>query len=64
MLRLGTVEILALLAIVILIFGVGRISKLGGELGQGLRLFKKSLFAKEENEDREPQSSTNSTPEK
>ncbi|MHB0922453.1 MAG: twin-arginine translocase TatA/TatE family subunit [Bellilinea sp.] len=36
-------EILVVLAIVILLFGVGRISKIGGELGSGIRSFRKGL---------------------
>lgn len=51
MFRFGTIEIIALLAIVILVFGVGRISKIGGELGQGLRSFKKGLSGEEKEEE-------------
>jgi sec-independent protein translocase protein TatA len=36
-------EILIVLAIVLLLFGVGRISKIGGELGSGIRSFRKGL---------------------
>ncbi len=50
MFRLGTIELLALLGIVILVFGVGRISKIGGELGQGIRSFKKGLTGEEHKE--------------
>lgn len=41
--RLGAPELLILLAIVILLFGVGRISKISGELGKGIRSFKEGL---------------------
>ena len=41
--RLGAPELLILLTIVILLFGVGRISKISGELGRGIRSFRKSL---------------------
>ena len=41
MLRLGPVELLIILAIVVLIFGVGRIGKIGKELGTGMREFRK-----------------------
>lgn len=51
MFRFGTIEIIALLAIVILVFGVGRISKIGGELGQGLRSFRKGLSSEEQEEE-------------
>ena len=43
MLRLGPVELLIILAIVVLIFGVGRISRVGKELGTGIREFRKGL---------------------
>lgn len=41
-------EILIVLAIVLLLFGVGRISKIGGELGSGIRSFRKGLKGDEE----------------
>jgi sec-independent protein translocase protein TatA len=40
---IGTPELILILAIVILIFGVGRIGKIGKELGQGLRSFREGL---------------------
>ena len=36
-------EVLLLLVVVVLLFGVGRISKVAGELGSGVRAFKKGL---------------------
>lgn len=42
---LGTTELLIILAIVILIFGVNKIPKLGKGLGEGIRNFKSSLKA-------------------
>jgi hypothetical protein len=35
--NLGTLELLLILVVVILPFGTGRISQLGGEIGQGLK---------------------------
>ncbi len=43
MMGLGTTELIIVLAIVILLFGVGRISKIGYELGGGIRTFRKVL---------------------
>lgn len=40
---IGPLELLVILAIVILIFGVGRIGKVGGELGTGIRAFREGL---------------------
>ena len=45
---LGAPELLIVLVIVILIFGVGRIANIGGELGKGINAFRKGLKADEE----------------
>ena len=37
---MGWAEIVLVLVIVLLVFGVGRISKIAGELGEGIRAFK------------------------
>lgn len=55
---LGTWELLIILVIVILVFGVGRISKLGGELGKGIRSFREGV--REGREDGEPDSDQDS----
>ncbi len=41
--ELGTPELLIILVIIILLFGVGRIGKIAGELGKGLRSFKEGM---------------------
>jgi sec-independent protein translocase protein TatA len=41
--RIGPLELIIILAIVLLLFGVGRIGKIAGELGSGIRQFKKGL---------------------
>jgi sec-independent protein translocase protein TatA len=43
MVRFGVPELLIILAVVVLLFGVGRIGKVAGELGNGIRAFKKGL---------------------
>lgn len=48
--RLGPTELLIILAIVVLLFGVGRISRLGGELGQAVGNFRKGMDASKEEE--------------
>jgi sec-independent protein translocase protein TatA len=40
---LGPTELIIILVIVIVLFGVGRISKIAGELGTGIRSFKEGL---------------------
>ena len=42
-LRFGSTELIIILVIVILLFGVGRIGKSAGELGQGIRSFKEGI---------------------
>ncbi|MFH1635585.1 MAG: twin-arginine translocase TatA/TatE family subunit [Chloroflexota bacterium] len=41
--RVGPFELIIILAIVIMLFGIGRISKIAGELGSGIRAFKDGL---------------------
>jgi sec-independent protein translocase protein TatA len=51
MFRFGTTELIIILAVVILLFGVGRIGKIAGELGSGIRAFKEGLSGdKEDNQ--------------
>jgi sec-independent protein translocase protein TatA len=45
---LGAPELLIILIIVILVFGVGRIANIGGELGKGISAFRKGLKDDEE----------------
>ena len=49
---LGAPELLIVLVIVILIFGVGRIANIGGELGKGINAFRKGI--KSDDEDKKP----------
>ncbi len=50
MLGLGPLELGIILVIIIIIFGVGRISKVGGELGKGIKAFKDGLESGDEEE--------------
>jgi sec-independent protein translocase protein TatA len=47
--RLGAPELLLILAVVVILFGVGRIGKIGKELGTGMREFRKGLQGDDEN---------------
>jgi sec-independent protein translocase protein TatA len=49
--RFGATELIILLIIVILLFGVGRIGKIAGELGSGLREFRKAVSPEEKKEE-------------
>ena len=41
--HLGPTELIIILAIVLVLFGVGRLAKISGELGSGIREFKKGV---------------------
>ncbi len=48
--QLGAPELLIILVIVLLLFGVGRIGRIAGELGNGIRAFRKGLKGDEDEE--------------
>jgi len=52
-------ELIILLVVVVLLFGVGRISKVAGELGSGVRAFKKGLTGQEEEDEKDSESKKN-----
>lgn len=45
---LGTTELVLILAVVVILFGVGRVSRIGGEMGSAIREFRKGLKGDEE----------------
>ena len=49
--NLGGAELIIILVIVLLIFGVGRIARVGRELGTGIREFRKGLSSDEQPKD-------------
>ena len=49
--RFGVPELLIVLVIIILLFGIGRISRISGELGKGIRSFKQGLKGEDETEE-------------
>lgn len=56
MFHLGTTELIIVLVIILLLFGVGRISKLAGELGKGVRAFRTGISGSNEEARTEEQS--------
>jgi sec-independent protein translocase protein TatA len=51
MFNFGTTELIIILVIVVLLFGIGRISKVAGELGKGVRSFKDGLKGEDQAEE-------------
>lgn len=60
--NLGGGELLIILVIVLLLFGVGRVSKIGGELGSAVANFRKGLSdgEKQKNAEAKPSDSGDS----
>ena len=48
--QLGPIELLLLLLIVIILFGVGRVGRIGGELGTAIREFRRGLQGGDDDE--------------
>ena len=53
--HLGPLELGIILVIVILLFGVGRIGKIAGEMGTGVRAFRDGLKGPEKEEKKDEQ---------
>lgn len=58
---LGGWELIIILIIVVLIFGVGRISKIGGELGQGIKAFREGASEGKDDAKKDAEKSDEST---
>ena len=60
---IGAPELLIILVIVILLFGVGRVGKIGGELGSAVGNFRKGLEeGSKKNPDKEAEPTKEETP--
>lgn len=55
--NLGPTELIIILVIVLLLFGVGRVSRIGGELGSAVRNFREGL-----NDGSKPKTEETATP--
>jgi sec-independent protein translocase protein TatA len=55
---LGPTELIIIFVIILLLFGVGRISKISGELGSGIRSFREGLQGADKEKDK-PQEEEN-----
>jgi sec-independent protein translocase protein TatA len=58
--HLGPLELVIILVIVVLLFGVGRIGKIAGELGTGVRSFRDGLKSPEDEAEKETEQDKNS----
>lgn len=56
--RPGLPELLIILVVVLLLFGPGRIAKIAGELGKGIRSFKDGVGTQEEKLEEKPAEDT------
>ena len=50
--KLGIPELLIILVIVLLLFGVGRVSKISGELGSAIKAFRKGIKDEDKTEEK------------
>ena len=51
--RLGGLEIVGIILVVLLLFGPGRIAKVAGEMGRGIKAFKDGITGKGNSEEEE-----------
>jgi sec-independent protein translocase protein TatA len=56
--HLGFPEIIAVLLIILLLFGPGRIEKLASEMGKGIRSFRDGMQGNKEDEEDKPEQTT------
>ncbi len=56
--RIGPTELIIILVIVMIVFGVGRLPEIGGALGKSIRSFKRSVTGDDEDEKAETVKST------
>ena len=58
MFGLRPIEVILIVGLILVLFGVGRIGKLGGELGEGIKSFKDALSGKKNKIEDSPESDT------
>jgi sec-independent protein translocase protein TatA len=59
---IGVPELLIILVIILLLFGVGRLGKIGAELGGGIRAFREGLKGSDEEQSLKPAQSSAEAP--
>lgn len=58
---LGPTELILILTIIVIFFGVGRLPEVFGSVGKGLREFRKAASAEDEDDDEEKSSAPESS---
>ena len=58
--QLGPTELIIILVIVVVLFGVGRIGKIAGELGGGIKAFKDGLQGNDDKDKKDEPKDINS----
>ncbi|HIF12671.1 MAG TPA: twin-arginine translocase TatA/TatE family subunit [Dehalococcoidia bacterium] len=48
--RIGPLELIIVLVIIVVVFGIGRLPEVGGGLGKGIREFRRSLTGKNDDD--------------
>jgi sec-independent protein translocase protein TatA len=61
MVNLGPTELILILVIIILLFGVGRISNIAGEMGSAIRAFRTGIQGGEKEKGNEKEKTTESS---
>jgi len=56
--NLGPFELIIILVIIVIIFGVGKLPQIGGALGQGIHEFRSAAGHEEEEKEAEPEKSS------
>lgn len=52
--HIGGPELIIILVVVLIVFGVGKLPQVGGAIGKGLRAFRKGQHGEEDEEEEEP----------
>ena len=61
--NLGPTELIIILVIVLVLFGVGRIGRIAGELGGGIRAFRENLQGDDEEDEEAKAENSEDSPE-
>ena len=62
--RIGPFELVIVLFIILVIFGVGKLPEIGGAMGKGIRAFKKGQAGEEDEGEKEKAKEESKEPEK